>query len=54
MGFSEGLKQGAYNVHLNMLGELITGLKKVFQNKLHSRADQHTFLIYSLPNVVKN
>ena len=43
---------GAYNVHL--LGELITGQEKAFQNKLHSRADQNTFLIYSLQNVVKN
>lgn len=32
---------GAYNLHL--LGELITGLEKAFQNKLHSRADQNTF-----------
>ena len=31
----------AYNLHL--LGELITGLEKAFQNKLHSRADQNTF-----------
>ena len=43
---------GAYNLHL--LGELITGLEKAFQNKLHSRADQNTFLIYSLQNVVTN
>ena len=47
-----GRGDGAYN--LRLLGELITGLEKAFQNKLHSRADQNTFLIYSLQNVVTN
>ena len=28
--------------------ELITGLKKAFQNKQYSSADQSAFLIYSL------
>ena len=52
-------KQGAYTFVFMWGGGggLITTLKKGFQNKIHSSAGQHPFLINSLlnlQNVIKN
>ena len=36
------------------MGRLITRLKKVFQNKLHSSADQNLIAFLKLQNVLKS
>ena len=36
------------------MGRLITRLKKVFQNKLHSSADQNSIAFLKLQNVLKS